>query len=110
MYYYKMFTILAHAWRVGFSAVRLTRAVVVDDLGDRVVQQPLKRLIPDEDHALRVLASCPWCVGFWITLAVVAIEYTPLGRTAAWRILTTALAAHYSTTHLAAWLGEYDED
>lgn len=101
---------LATGWRVGAAAARLTRLVVTDDLGDRLIQEPVAAFTDDDpDHPLAALVGCPWCIGFWITLATLTIERTPLGRTAVWRLLTTALAAHWTITHIAGALGDYDD-
>lgn len=80
------------------AAYRLTRLWTRDSLPPlpRVRQHVLDKLdeIQDakgshEPHPLAALVDCPWCIGFWISVGVVAAAtVTPR----AWRPLATALA------------------
>lgn len=50
-------------------------------------------------HPLQPLTDCPWCVGFWAALGVVALATLPTRR--AWTPLAAALAASAITGHLS---------
>lgn len=51
------------------------------------------------------LATCHWCMGFWITAAAVALAYTT-GHTLAYQATVTILAASY----LVGWLADNERD
>lgn len=50
-------------------------------------------------HPLAPLTDCPWCVGFWISVGVVAVASSPARR--AWAPLAAALAFSAVTGQLA---------
>jgi len=53
------------------ASVRLTRLVTVDK-----VAFPLRRWAAAKGPpGLGAWLSCPWCVGFWITLVCVAVQW-----------------------------------
>lgn len=60
---------------------------------------------------LRDGATCPGCVGFWITLATVLIEAAPKSRRTAsvWRVVTSALALNEAALSLHALLSRYED-
>ena len=93
------------------ATLRLTRLVVVDDLGEMWVRAPMYRavldLVPQHQHstAIRYLEGleCKWCVGYWIAVGTLASEAltrdTPLRP--AWRFVTGTLALNYLAATLS---------
>jgi hypothetical protein len=80
------------------ATMRLTRLIIGDELGGWVLREPAEqwawRKEPAEDgwrHKLVSGLSCPFCVGFWIGVGVLA-GHAVLGRSSAWRFALTALA------------------
>lgn len=81
------------------AAYRLTRLWTRDTL------PPLPRLRDTVtarwgDRAWSELFTCPWCAGFWISVAVVALASSPLAP--AWNWLALALAISAVVGKLAA--------
>ena len=76
------------------AAYRITRLVIEDkiteDLRTRVHVAALREI---EDPAtwskVKTLLSCPWCVGFWISVGVVGAR---LAAPRVWRPIATAFA------------------
>lgn len=71
------------------AAIRGTRLIVTDKLSD-----PFRQLLVDKlgtSNWVTYLFFCPWCVGFWVSLAATG---------AAWA--TTSLPAYIA---LPAWAG-----
>jgi hypothetical protein len=54
---------------VALAAARITRIVTTDTVG-----QPIRLAFSRWDWG-RELVHCPWCIGTWISLAVVALFY-----------------------------------
>lgn len=57
------------------AAARVTRVIVVDRIG-----QPLRSAIVrwrGESSALTYLVHCPWCMGLWVSAALVAAVWWP---------------------------------
>jgi hypothetical protein len=91
---------------LGFAA-RLIRLAVVDRIaapfrnavrwvGDRLGGE--RGLLWADD-----LVSCPFCIGFWISVGVVA-SWALVGGTVAWRLTAGAFALSYLAGHAAARL------
>lgn len=87
---------------VGATA-RLTRLVVVDDLGTWVLAEPARawaaRAEPAADGWRTKLVSgldCPWCVGFWIGAAVLLLPRRR--RVVRWALSALALNYTVATT------------
>ena len=98
---------------VGLSA-RLTRLVMVDDAGV-MVRRPLMWLADTVagDGGLRFVLSllnCPFCIGFWVSVAVVA-SWALVGHTVGWQLVAGAFTLNYVQAHLNALLdlGETDD-
>jgi hypothetical protein len=96
--------------------MRLTRLVVVDDLGAWAIRYPAYRWAAKVDPTERGWPSkavsgldCPFCVGTWVGFAVLAAtavtrDRTPLGR--AWRFVAAGLTLNEIAAHLGARLGD----
>jgi hypothetical protein len=97
---------------VGFTA-RLIRLVVVDDIGG-----PLRDLIrllgawAGGDRGLvwaDGLVRCPFCIGFWISVAVVA-SYAAAGSTGWWTATAGVFTLSYLAGHAVRFLDVGDDD
>lgn len=85
------------------AACRLTRLVTLDDITDSMRERLARR---GDDDLLFRLIRCPWCIGFWITLAaiIVAWQIAPLHHVPWWfAIPAQALAASQVVGWLAGW-------
>lgn len=93
------------------ATMRLTRFVVVDDLGEWWVKAPVYRAVlsnlPAHKHAHAAAylegLSCKWCVGYWIAVGTLASEHlTRESRLRpAWRFVTGTLALNYLAATLS---------
>lgn len=96
------------------ATVRLIRLVVIDDAGV-VVRVPATwgaRLALGRergDQFAGALLGCPFCVGFWIALAVAA-TWGAWGASAWWQVPALALTASYVAGHLVSTLDDDLED
>ena len=128
-----------HMWKdvllAAGSALRLTRFVVLDDLGRWLVREPAYRWANAAEHPVTWLQvgrsdpaladtpdpangwrsktvgglECPFCIGFWISSAVVISRALAghEGRGAkAWRILASALTLSEVVGHVAIRIGD----
>lgn len=91
------------------AAARLTRLVTVDDLGAMLVREPVHELAHRRGTpTARRLAEgveCPFCVGQWITLAVLgsySLSRRRPATLAAWRFVASGLTVNYLTAHLSS--------
>jgi hypothetical protein len=73
---------------LALAAARLTHLVTTDTILDR------PRLAASRWEWSETLLTCPWCIGWWISLLVVA-AVPPLWPHPVTRILITALAISY---------------
>lgn len=108
--------------RVVGAAARLTRLVVVDDIGQWWIKEPVDAAMQRYADAeieraaaqgreprtpwwwkYRDGLECKWCAGFWVCAGTLAGEHltrdTPLRPL--WRFTTAALALNYLTANLA---------
>lgn len=101
------------------ATLRLTRFLIVDDLGKRLIRYMLEELLvrwlPASKHWLVDGLSCPFCVGFWIGAAVLALTLGVSGVTDGsyliWEALLASLALNYLAAHLGSRLDpHYDDD
>ncbi len=76
---------------VCLAAARLTRLVTED-----TITEPLRVWASDRPF-LYELITCPWCIGFWISLGCVAAWWTA-GDRAVW------LLAPFAVSYVAGWL------
>jgi hypothetical protein len=53
------------------AASRATRLITTDDIAERPRDWLKARLAGHEK--LLLLIECPWCIGFWVSLAVVLV-------------------------------------
>lgn len=100
------FAVAAVALLVLGAAARLTRLVTVDSIADPLrdgVRMAANRVGPRTLVWADDLVTCPHCVGFWATLAVLATA-AAWGHTAAWRFVAATLAASYVVGHLSRHL------
>lgn len=56
---------------IALAAYRVTRLIAVDDITYRPRQWVGRRLPPYVD----ALVTCPWCVGFWVSGALLALAH-----------------------------------
>lgn len=99
---------------LGFAA-RLTRLVTVDTIGS-----PARDGLRWTGYAVAgtrglawgdELATCPHCIGFWLTAAVVATYVASVPTYAGWwRGVAGTFAASYIVGHLVARLDTGDDD
>lgn len=101
------------------ATLRLTRLIIRDDLGVRLIRYPLEEVLidrlPERRHWLADGLSCPFCVGFWIGAAVLGLSLgvaaLPSPAHLAWEALLAALSLNYLTAHVGARLDpHYDDD
>ena len=78
---------------VCLAAARLTRLVT-----DDTITEPL-RVWASDRRVLYELVTCPWCIGFWISLGCVAVWWTT-GDRAVW------LLAPFAVSYVAGWANE----
>lgn len=97
---------------VGLAA-RLTRLVVVDDAGQPVRIAAVRMsaaLARDRDRGVDFgerLVSCPFCVGFWLSVVGV-VSWLLAGDTLAWQAVALVFALNYVHAHLNAALDSGD--
>jgi hypothetical protein len=101
------------------ATLRLTRFVISDDLGVRLLRNPIEdflieRLRPTR-HWLAEGLSCPFCVGFWIGALVlvltVAATFDPAPVRLVWEAILAALTLNYLAAHVGSRLDpNYDGD
>jgi len=94
------------------STMRLTRLVLLDDLGLWLIRQPAfdlaKRHDPEGETWVGKAHSgldCTFCVGYWIG-AGVALAYLPKRTRPLWRFVTATLTLNEVSGHLGARLGD----
>jgi hypothetical protein len=94
----------AHVAVQAAAAYRLTRLLQVDSLPPLpAVRSWLITRYPD--HPLIELVSCPWCLGFWVSVGVVAADaFVPK----LWRPLALSLALSAAVGHLRGLDGDED--
>lgn len=86
------------------AAYRLTRLLQVDSLPPLpAVRAWLITRYPD--HPLIELVSCPWCLGFWVSVGVVAADALVPKL---WRPLALSLALSAAVGHLSGLDGDED--
>ena len=91
---------------LGLSA-RATRFAVYDDAG-RLLRRPLERagrLVAGKRGAAFAedLTMCPFCIGFWLSLAA-ATTWAAYGHTTVWTVIALAATCSYVAGHAAATL------
>lgn len=128
----------AHLALLLLATARVIRLVVVDDLGALLVREPVerwqnrmaarwwagrtpeqiaqaeeRRTVPARVRLLDMV-GCPWCIGFWIGAAMIALWQGALVLAGGWEIAWTAvcgaLALNYVVAHLMGALGDFDGD
>lgn len=93
---------------LGFAA-RLTRLAVIDDIAEPA-RVALVRVVPIRllDWA-QGLVSCPFCIGFWISAAVVA-SWIGWGDLLLWQAVAAAFTVSYAAGHAVARLDSGDAE
>lgn len=93
------------------AAARVTRFVVADDLGQWWIQEPAReyaaRFDPRWDKYVDGL-SCPYCVGFWATAAVMGAGAV-LRWNKVWQFGAGVWAASYVVGHVSSRLDSEDD-
>jgi hypothetical protein len=74
------------------AAARLTRLVTED-----IITEPLREWASIKPAWVYDLITCPWCIGFWISLGCVAVWWTS-GDRAVW------LLAPFAVSYVAGWV------
>lgn len=84
-------------------AARATRFVTTDDLGDLLIVEPARQTLPQ--RAADGL-ECPFCVGFWISGAVVGsyLLARRYGHLPLWRAAASWATLNYVHGHVNARL------
>lgn len=107
-------------------AARLIRLVIVDDLGQWLIAEPVGRMqerimarhpgatkLPGKVRFLNAF-YCPWCCGFWLcALAVLSLAFAwHVGGILLlmWRAVAGVFALNYVAVHLMGALGDFDEE
>lgn len=108
------------------ASARLTRLVVADTLTEnarhaflrRIAHSGRTRALAEAGHAIDPptparqwfldLFTCPWCIGAWITTAVVTTLYTTVGINLSghWWIDIPALAL--AAAYMVGWLADQE--
>ena len=104
-------TLLDIVLLVGFAA-RLTRLAVVDSIaeGPRILAVRIAGRMGDRPSRwILALLTCPYCIGFWLSSAVV-VSWLAWGDTLAWQAVAAAFTLAYVTGHLVARLDVDPED
>lgn len=124
---------IAKAALLTLTSARLSRLVTTDDLGHWFIHNPVDKAMgryAEREHAkhrrglgpvprepwwwkYRSGLDCPFCVGFWAALGVVAVERAtrtaPAPIRAAVEVAGTALAVNYVAAHLEARLTDAED-
>lgn len=102
------------------TTMRLARLVIVDSLGKWWVQDPVDRAMARYERREVTAAReagrpprtpwwwkyrsglwCPWCIGFWIAVAVLG-SYLWVGQTWPWRFVAGALSLNYVAAQIGS--------
>jgi len=97
--------------------LRLSRLIVVDDIGDWWVKRPIAERLgkmptgPKRDKAFDYWdgLSCPFCVGFWIAGLVLLSLYLvggPGDAAVLWRWIAGWFALNWIAAHIGARAGD----
>lgn len=108
--------------------LRLTRFIITDTLGQWWIQDPVDRAMaryaerkineskltgeaPEEPWwwKYRVGLNCPWCIGFWVGVAVVA-SYLLWGHNEWWRVVAAMFTLNWVVAHIATRVGDTGGD
>ena len=98
-------TLLDIALLIGFAA-RLTRLAVVDTIaeGPRILAVRIAGRAGNRPARWVVaLLQCPYCIGFWLSLAVV-VSWLVWGSTVVWQAAAAVFTLSYVAGHLVARL------
>ena len=113
------------------ATARLSRLVVVDEIGQWWIKDPIDSAM--EAYGDREIAAaeregreprtpwwwkyrsgldCPFCVGFWLGAGVLASERVTRGTPlrGPWRFAVGALTLNYVVAHTAARLGDVEDE
>jgi len=121
--YHQPMDIIGWLLIVGFT-LRLTRFIITDSLGHWWIQDPIDRAMaryadrkiaeaqqagtsPEDPWWWKYRAGlwCPYCVGFWVGVAVIA-SYLLWGHTELWKVVAGAFTLNWVTAHVGARLGD----
>lgn len=86
------------------ATARLTRLITTDHITGRLRALALHQRAGGPDGSLSYFLTCPWCVSFWVALAVIATGWWPAchGNETWWWFPAAALTASYATGFLAS--------
>lgn len=104
-------------------ALRATRLVTTDQIGERYVQRPAYELArkhldthgaPPSWDWLRDGLGCPYCVGYWLGVGALVSERAtrnaPGPVRGSWRLLAGSFTLNYVVGHLSSRLDVPSED
>jgi len=84
-------------------AARLTRLAVVDDIAEPA-RVALVKVMPTRIVGwVYALLTCPFCIGFWLSVAVV-LSWLAWGSTVLWQAVAAAFTVSYLVGHAVAHL------
>lgn len=107
-------SVLDHGIAV-LATIRLMQFFIRDDLGRRPmrwIEERVRLRLPSHRAWIADGFTCPFCLGFWIGLAVILslMLATDVGGVwlTGWRALAGALALNYISAHVMITLDAYD--
>lgn len=80
-------------------AARLTRLAIVDDIAEPLRVGLIRATPRPAVTWIHTLIACPFCIGFWISAAVVA-SWIAWGSALAWQAVAAAFTLSYIVGHL----------
>jgi len=100
------------------ATMRLTRFVVVDDLGQWTIRDPIDKVLHEHEsltpyHKYQAMLVCPWCVGThvgWLVLGSYVLTGRSKRARGAWRFGAGVLTLNYVAAHLGIRLGDVSSD
>lgn len=98
------------------TILRLTRFVVLDDLGAWLVRYPAYRWASRKDphgtgwptKAVSGL-DCKWCAGYWVAVGVLGMSLITRRHPGPWRFIQSTLTANYVAATLDGYLQDQDD-
>ena len=102
------------------ATMRLSRAVVVDDIGKWLIKQPIDKKIDEYNdrymspwwRKYRSALDCPFCIGFHIGWLVLASYFMcrRVNVLPVWRFVAGALSLNHVSAHIATRIGDVEKE